>query len=111
MTREQRIKKRYQAEKRFRMLGIGSIAIAIFFVFLLLFKVFSTGSTAFIKTTIQTEVDFNKELLELGEGEPITERQHEAPVFEQLGGLGDRILGGAGIEPEFHGSEALKHGC
>ena len=30
---------------------------------LLLFKVFSTGSTAFFKTTIQTEVDFDKKLL------------------------------------------------
>ena len=81
MTREQRIKKRYQAEKRFRMLGIGSIAIAIFFVFLLLFKVFSTGSTAFIKTTIQTEVDFNKELLELGEIENPTVDQIKSAEF------------------------------
>ncbi len=81
MTREQRIKKRYQAEKRFRMLGIGSIAIAIFFVLLLLFKVFSTGSTAFIKTTIQTEVDFNKELLELGEVENPTVDQIKSAEF------------------------------
>ena len=81
MTREQRIKKRYQAEKRFRMLGIGSIAIAIFFVLLLLFKVFSTGSTAFIKTTIQTEVDFNKELLELGDVENPTIDQIKSAEF------------------------------
>ena len=81
MTKEQRIKKRYQAEKRFRMLGIGSIGIAIFFVLLLLFKVFSTGSTAFIKTTIQTEVDFNKELLELGEVENPTVDQIKSAEF------------------------------
>jgi len=81
MTREQRIKKRYQAEKRFRMLGIGSIAIAIFFVLLLLFKVFSTGSTAFIKTTIQTEVDFNKELLELGDVQNPTIDQIKSAEF------------------------------
>ena len=85
MTREQRIKKRYQAEKRFRMLGIGSIAIAIFFVLLLLFKVFSTGSTAFIKTTIQTEVDFNKELLELGDVENPTIDQIKSAEFSSIG--------------------------
>lgn len=83
MTREQRLKKRYAAEKRFRFLGIGAIAISIFFVCLLLFKVFSTGSTAFIKTTIMTEVDFNKELLELGDVKKPTLKQiKEAEFFD-----------------------------
>ncbi len=83
MTREQRLKKRYASEKRFRFLGIGAIAISIFFVCLLLFKVFSTGSTAFIKTTIMTEVDFNKELLELGDVKKPTLKQiKEAEFFD-----------------------------
>ena len=81
MTREQRLKKRYAAEKRFRFLGIGAITISIFFVCLLLFKVFSTGSTAFIKTTIMTEVDFNKELLELGDVEKPTLKQIKDAEF------------------------------
>ena len=83
MTREQRLKKRYTAEKRFRLMGIGAIAIAIFFVFLLLLKVFSTGSTAFVKTTIQTEVDFNKELLELKDvANPNIEQIKSAEFFD-----------------------------
>ena len=83
MTREQRLKKRYAAEKRFKSLGIGAITISIFFVCLLLFKVFSTGSTAFVKTTIMTEVDFNKELLELGDVKKPTLKQiREAEFFD-----------------------------
>lgn len=83
MTREERLKKRYSAEKRFRFLGISAIATSIFFVCLLLFKVFSTGSTAFIKTTIMTEVDFNKELLELSEiKEPTIKQIKEAEFFD-----------------------------
>ena len=34
-----------------------------------------------------------------------------AQAAELLGCLGDRPLGGEGIEPEVHGSEALEHGC
>ena len=63
MTRETRLKKRYAAEQRFRMYGIISIIISLFFVGLLLFKVFTGGATAFIKTTLEVEVNYSKELL------------------------------------------------
>lgn len=63
MNREARLKKRYAAEQRFKLYGIISILTALFFVGLLLFKVFSGGATAFIKTTIAVEVDYSKELL------------------------------------------------
>lgn len=63
MNREARLKKRYAAEQRFKLYGIISILTALFFVGLLLFKVFSGGATAFIKTTVAVEVDYNKELL------------------------------------------------
>ncbi len=83
MTREQRLKKRYAAEKRFKFLGIVSIGISIFFVCLLLFKVFSTGGTAFFKTTIQTEVDFDKKLLELDDiKNPTLKEIKEAEFFD-----------------------------
>ena len=83
MTREQRMKKRYAAEKRFQFLGVISIGISIFFVCLLLFKVFSTGSTAFFKTTIQTEIYFDKKLLELEDiKNPTLKQIKEAEFFD-----------------------------
>jgi phosphate transport system permease protein len=63
MNREARLKKRYTAEQRFKLYGAISILTALFFVGLLLFKVFSGGATAFIKTTIAVEVDYSRELL------------------------------------------------
>ncbi len=63
MNREIRLKKRYAADQRFKMYGIFSILTALLFVGLLLFKIFSEGATAFIKTTVKIEVDYSKELL------------------------------------------------
>ena len=40
MNKELRRKKRYQAEKRFQVYGIIAISLALFFVGLLVFKVF-----------------------------------------------------------------------
>ena len=57
------------------------MSIVNLFRFLIVIQSFSTGSTAFIKTTIQTEVDFNKELLELGEIENPTVDQIKSAEF------------------------------
>ncbi|MEK9742028.1 MAG: phosphate ABC transporter permease PstA [Pelagibacteraceae bacterium] len=65
MTKEQRLKKRYSAEKRFKRYGIVSICMALLFVGLLVFKVLSEGSSAFVKTTIQLELNFDTKLLNI----------------------------------------------
>ncbi len=65
MTKEQRLKKRYSAEKRFKQYGIVSICMALLFVGLLVFKVLSEGSSAFVKTTIQLELNFDTKLLNI----------------------------------------------
>jgi len=50
------LKKRYAAERRFRMYGIGAIAFAAFCVTLLFFTIISNGYTAFWQTNMRLEV-------------------------------------------------------
>ena len=68
MTKEQRLKKRHNAEKRFRLYGLASIFFALLFVLILVHNIFSKGSSAFMKTAINVEVFFDKDLLELEPG-------------------------------------------
>ena len=68
MTKEQRLKKRHNAEKRFRFYGLASIFFALLFVLILVHNIFSKGSSAFMKTAINVEVFFDKDLLELEPG-------------------------------------------
>ena len=63
MTKEQRLQKRYASEKRLKSYGIISICLALTFVGLLVFKVLSEGSSAFVKTSIQLELNFDHKLL------------------------------------------------
>ncbi len=67
MTKEQRLRKRYAAETRFKRYGIISICAALLFVGLLIFKVLSEGSSAFVKTSIQLELNFDHKLLNISE--------------------------------------------
>ena len=68
MTKEQRLKKRHNAEKRFRFYGLASIFFALLFVLILVHNIFSKGSSAFMKTAINVEVFYDKDLLELEPG-------------------------------------------
>ena len=52
MTKEERLKKRHSAEKRFRFYGLASIFVALLFVLILVQNIFSKGSSAFKKTVI-----------------------------------------------------------
>ena len=63
MTKEERLKKRHSAEKRFRFYGLMSIFIALLFVLILVQNIFSKGSSAFKKTVIKTEVFLIKNCL------------------------------------------------
>ena len=69
MNKDQLLKKRYRAEKRFKFYGLVSITLAILFV------IFSKGRTAFQRTTIAVEVNFNTEELELSSNASIEEIQ------------------------------------
>ena len=65
MTKEERIKKRYNAEKRFKLYGITSVVLAILFVVFLIYVIFSKGSSAFQKTIINVEINFTLDSLYL----------------------------------------------
>ena len=68
MTKEERLKKRHRAEKRFRFYGLSSIIVALLFVIILVNNIFSKGSSAFMKTVINVEVFFDPELIEIKNG-------------------------------------------
>ncbi|MCK9296423.1 MAG: phosphate ABC transporter permease PstA [Desulfobulbaceae bacterium] len=53
------LKRRYRAERRFRILGATAILTALCFLFLLFFSIVSSGYKAFEKTFIQIEVFFD----------------------------------------------------
>lgn len=61
--KEQLLKKRYNAEKRFKLYGAGAISIALLFLVIFIFKIFSTGFTAFQKTWLIVPVNFDPELM------------------------------------------------
>ena len=73
MNKDQLLKKRYRAEKRFKFYGFVSITLAILFVIFLVNVIFSKGRTAFQRTTIAVEVNFNTEELELSSNASIEE--------------------------------------
>ena len=70
MTKEQRLKKRHNAEKRFRFYGLASIFFALLFVLILVHNIFSKGSSAFMKTAINVEVSTIKIFLNWNLGHP-----------------------------------------
>ena len=55
MTKEQRLKKRHNAEKRFRFYGLASIFVALLFVIILVHNIFSKGSSAFMNAELPFE--------------------------------------------------------
>ena len=56
-----RLKKRYQAEKRFKTMGIGAIFIALSFLVFLLTTIFLNGHTAFKQTYVLLDVTLDRE--------------------------------------------------
>jgi phosphate transport system permease protein len=81
MTKEQRLKKRHSAEKRFRFYGLASIFIALLFVVILVHNIFSKGSSAFMKTAINVDVFFDQELLSIPNN-PSKEQISDADLYD-----------------------------
>ncbi len=59
-----RLKARYRAEKRFRAYGMASIAVALFFLALLLSSIIAKGHSAFTQTFLQLPVTFDAEIID-----------------------------------------------
>ena len=53
------IKKRLRAERRFKFYGQLGVFLSLLFVTLLMLKIFTTGSGAFFRTTIEADVFFD----------------------------------------------------
>jgi len=79
--KEQLLKQRYKAEKRFQLYGKSAISVALLFLALFIFKIFSTGYTAFQKTWIIVPVNFNAEELYL-DTNPTTEDLKDAEFYD-----------------------------
>ena len=79
--KEQLLNKRYKDEKRFQFYGKSAISIALLFLAIFIFKIFSTGYTAFQKTWILVPINFNSEELYLDEN-PTAEDLADAEFYD-----------------------------
>ena len=64
---ERRLRRRYRAERRFKVYGLIAICLALAFLALLLGSVIATGYPAFVRTSVALEVDFDPRLLGVSE--------------------------------------------
>ncbi|WP_378947833.1 phosphate ABC transporter permease PstA [Mesorhizobium sp. ANAO-SY3R2] len=58
------LKKRYAAERRFRLYGVLAIAIGLTFLAIMLTSIISKGYTAFWQTTVTLQVDFDEKIID-----------------------------------------------
>ncbi len=58
------LKRRYAAERRFRLYGIAAIAVGLFFLVALLFSVFSNGYTAFWQTEVNLAIKLDPKIID-----------------------------------------------
>ena len=58
-----RIEKRYAKERRFRLLGLGAIGIAIAFLFLLLGSITYQGAGGFTQAELALDIQFDESTL------------------------------------------------
>lgn len=58
------LKRRYAAERRFRIYGIAAIAVGLFFLVALMFSVFSNGYTAFWQTEVNLTINLDPAIID-----------------------------------------------
>lgn len=69
---ERSLKRRYRAETRFRLYGMGAVALGIAFVFFLFYTIISQGYTSFRQSYVQLEVHYDPAVID-PEGTRLTE--------------------------------------
>ncbi|TPW27507.1 phosphate ABC transporter permease PstA [Martelella alba] len=62
--RKRRLKRRYAAERRFRLAGIAAILVGIFFLAALIFNVVERGAGAFRQTVVTLPITFASDLID-----------------------------------------------
>jgi phosphate transport system permease protein len=60
---QQRIRRRYAAERRFRLLGLGAVLLSAGFLAFLLITMFSNGIRGFTQTEVRLDIDFARSAL------------------------------------------------
>ncbi len=80
-NKEQLLNKRYKAEQRFRLYGLSAIFMALLFLTIFIFKIFSTGYSAFQKTWLIVPVTFDAELMMLDQN-PSKEDLQDADYYD-----------------------------
>jgi len=69
----ERLRKRYAAERRFRLYGLGAVILGLVFLVALFASIVSAGYGAFTQTAIRLDVKFDKEIIDpSGERKPDT---------------------------------------
>ncbi len=76
------LKKRYNAERRFQWYGKIAIGLALSFLAVFMFQIFSKGYSAFQKTWIATEVHYDKELLLIDAESPSKDDLENADYYD-----------------------------
>ena len=76
------LKKRYNAERRFQWYGKIAIGLALTFLAVFMFQIFSKGYSAFQKTWIVTEVHYDKELLLIDAESPSKDDLENADYYD-----------------------------
>ena len=97
------LKKRYSAEKRFKLYGVLSIFLAISFLFILIFNIFNKGSSAFLKTEILLKVNFDQKKLRLNNNS--SEKEIKEASFDEV--LKDALLALAPLASELKQAELI----
>ncbi len=76
------LKKRYNAERRFQWYGKIAIGLALTFLAVFMFQIFSKGYSAFQKTWIVTEVHYDRELLLIDAESPSKDDLENADYYD-----------------------------
>jgi len=76
------LNKRYRAEANFKLFGQIAIGLALLFLAVFMYKIFSKGYTAFQKTWIVTEVHYDKELMLIETDNPSLEDLENADYYD-----------------------------
>jgi len=58
------LRRRYAAERRFRLLGIGAVTLGLLFIAILFIGIVSEGYTAFQQTYVRLPVEFEPEIID-----------------------------------------------
>ncbi len=106
---QRRIRRRYAAERRFRYLGLGAVALSAGFLAFLLFTMLVQGASGFTRAEVALPIDFAAARLQV---DPAQLRGRGADLALTGAGLETVVDAAAGAAfPEVGGAELLSDGA